>query len=300
VGRVDPSRLLHVQASQNARTLQVRRGVGEGGGPCGARGARAGRAAMDPHQDGYDLGEGGRDPFFGFGSFDMYDTGGGSTGWGVGQGGGMHRGGQSQTGVVGGDVGEYRMHSRGAMPMGYRHPQYLNSHHVVHRGEPVPSQNPHVRPLHAQEYQRRVEVPVRHPEPRAQASQPPAPMPKLPPQQQLRQQHQQQKCMGQRAPATPTIAVAKRARDEPVLPLPSDGTSSKRSRAEKHYREIRLLCDALSPHIAHVQVAFPVCQCVCVCMYPCMYVFVYIYVCICMYVCTYVCLCMYTCTHKPA
>ena len=228
---------------------------------------------MDQQQDGFDLGEGGRDPFFGFGSFDMYDTGGGSTGWGMGQGGGMHSGGQGQAGIDGGDVGEYRMHSRGAMPMGYRRPQYLHAHHMVHRGEPVPSQNPHVRPLHAHEYQRRVEMPMCHPEPqpRAQASQLPAPMAKLPP----HQQHQQQKCMGIRAPATPTIAVTKRARDEPVIALPSDATSSKRSRAEKHYREIRLLCDALSPHIAHVQV-----------MYVCMYVFAYVYLFICMYVCT--------------
>jgi len=254
---------------------------------------------MDPHQDGYDLGEGGRDPYFGFGSFDMYDTSGGSTGWGVGQGGGLHRGGQGQADVVGGDMGEYRMHSRGAMPMGYRHPQYLHAHLMVHRGEPVPSQNPHVRPLHAHEYQRRVGMPVRNPDPqpRAQASQPPAPMPTLPPQQQLRQLHQQQKCMGQRAPATPTIAVAKRARDEPVLALPSDGTSSKRSRAEKHYREIRLLCDALSPHIAHVQVAFPVCQ-LYVCMHVCMHACVCVCTCVYMYVCVGMpCMPVYVCVH---
>jgi len=233
--------------------------------------------AMDPYQDGYDLGEGGRDPFFGFGSFDMYDTGDGSTGWGVGQGRGMHRGGQGQAGVDEGNVGEYRMHSRGVMPMGYRHPQYSHAQHMVHRGEPVPSQNPHVRPLHAHDYQRRVEMSMRHPEPqpRAQYSQPPAPQPKLPPQQQLRKQHQQQKRMGQRAPATPTIAVAKRALDEPVA-LPSDATSSKRSRAEKHYREIRLLCDTLSPHIAHVQVAFLVPVYANVCMRVCLCIFVYV------------------------
>ena len=203
---------------------------------------------MDPHE-GYDFGDG-RDPF---GNFDMYDMGGGGMNtWGMGPGRGVHRGGPGQMG--GGDMDEYRMHSRGTMPISYVHPQYLHAQHAVHRAEPVPSQNPHVvRPVHAQEYQRRVEMPLRHrepplplPLPQSQSLQPPARPPLHQPQQQPR--------MADRAPAAPGRLSAKRVRDDAVLAAPSESTSSKRSRAEKHYKEIRLLCSALSPHIAEVQV----------------------------------------------
>jgi hypothetical protein len=202
---------------------------------------------MDPHE-GYDFGDG-RDPF---GSFDMYDMGGGGmTGWGMGPGRGVHRGGPGQMGMGAGDMDEYRMHSRGTMPMSYVHPQYLHAQHAVHRAEPVPSQNPHVvRPLHAQEYRGRVEMPLRHREPppqsQSQSLQPSARPPLHQPQEQAR--------MADRAPAAPGRLGAKRVRDDAVLAAPSESTSSKRSRAEKHYKEIRLLCSALSPHIADVQV----------------------------------------------
>ena len=51
-----------------------------------------------------------------------------------------------------------------------------------------------------------------------------------------------------------SFATKKRPRVDKVTAAPSDSSSSKRSRAEKHYKEIRLLCDALAPHIRDVKV----------------------------------------------
>ena len=51
-----------------------------------------------------------------------------------------------------------------------------------------------------------------------------------------------------------SYATKKRPRADKVTAAPSDSSSSKRSRAEKHYKEIRLLCDALAPHIRDVKV----------------------------------------------
>ena len=68
---------------------------------------------------------------------------------------------------------------------------------------------------------------------------------------------QRSEVMNSRAPPpAPVSGRGKRAREEKAAAL-SDSTSSKRSRAEKHYKEIRLLCDALSPHTADVNVSFP-------------------------------------------
>jgi hypothetical protein len=74
--------------------------------------------------------------------------------------------------------------------------------------------------------------------------------------QQPPQQHLEAK--PRNGPMPEASAGLKRAREEkPQHTLPAESTSSKRSRAEKHYKEIRLLCDALAPHIDNVQVKTP-------------------------------------------
>jgi hypothetical protein len=166
----------------------------------------------------------------------------------------MHREAMGDGGM-GGGMDEYGLRRPGTHYSQYHASQPMYFRDPGHRDDAPTSHSAHGARM-ALEYQQRmdVQVPYRQHQPQHQ--------PQQQPQRQL-QQHQHQRVMRPEpratlpAPQPAPTSGSKRGRKEIAAPTSLESTSSKRSRAEKHYKEIKLLCDALAPHISEVKVCPP-------------------------------------------
>lgn len=197
---------------------------------CGDRKRAA--AAMDQF---FEFGDGSRDPYASYESF-AFESSGGLGGGGnmpMGMEGGIYRGGPNHASMEGSGMEE--LSDRGhSMPPHNPPAQYHPAQQMYHtRADPAQ----HAHSMHGRtgfEYHERSPMPDQHRHPSPQHSRRAVAVESL-------------------APPPAPSGGGKRAREEKAPA--SDSTSSKRSRAEKHYKEIRLLCDALAPHIADVNVS---------------------------------------------